>query len=120
VYKITDDIFIINLSLKYGVFPDKLKLAQVTPVFKKGDKTNMNSYRPISLLPQISKLFEKTLYNRIFNFLDINNILFSSQYGFRKNSRTSYGIIDMVEKIHKALINNKIPISLFYRSTKGL
>jgi hypothetical protein len=104
---------IINLSLKHGVFPDKLKLAKVTPVFKKGDKTNMNNYRPISLLPQISKLFEKTFYNRIINFLDINNILSPSQYGFRKNSRTSYGIIDMVEKIHKALINNKIPIGLF-------
>jgi hypothetical protein len=104
---------LINISLTNGFFPTKLKQAKVLPFFKKGEKTDLNNYRPISILPQISKIFEKVYYNRLISFLDKNNIVTQSQYGFRKNSKTSYGIINMVENIHSALTTNKIPIGIF-------
>jgi len=63
---------IINKSLKEGVFPSKLKLAMVIPIFKKGDKTKCPNYRQISLLSNISKIFERIMYNRIESFLNAN------------------------------------------------
>ena len=61
-----------NLSFSKGIFPDKLKMARVVPIFKKGDKSIPGNYRPISILPIISKLFEKLVNNRIVNFLERN------------------------------------------------
>ena len=60
--------FIMNLSFSTGIFPDKLKMARVVPIFKKGDKSIPGNYRPISILPIISKLFDKLVNNRIVNF----------------------------------------------------
>ena len=68
---------IFNLSLDTGVFPRKMKIAIVIPVFKKEDKQDCNNYRPISLLLNISKIFEKIIKNRLSKFLEENNCLFS-------------------------------------------
>ena len=56
---------IINQSLHTGIFPDKLKLAKVIPVFKKGDRTKLDKYRPISIMPVISKIFERTIFDQL-------------------------------------------------------
>jgi retron-type reverse transcriptase len=104
---------IINLSLENGIFPTKLKLAKVIPLFKQGDRTNVNNYRPISLLPQFSKIFEKVFYNRLSDFFEKFEILSKSQYGFRKKSSTSFAIIDMLSNIYNALNNNLLPIGVF-------
>jgi len=61
-----------NLCLGLGHFPDKWKLAQIIPVFKNGDPTNCTNYRPISLLPCVSKVFERLLFNHIFGYLRVN------------------------------------------------
>ena len=66
---------ILHLSLSTGIFPDKLKIARVTPVFKSGDKCELSNYRPISVLPCLSKILEKIVYNRTVKFVDRNNIL---------------------------------------------
>ena len=75
---------ITNQVLSSGIFPDKLKIAKVIPIFKKGDDTDVNNYRAISLLPAISKIIEKVIYNQTYNYFDQNNILYAHQYGFRK------------------------------------
>ena len=75
---------IINLMLSQGQYIDDLKIARVTPIFKKGDPLLMDNYRPISLLPTFSKIFERVIFNRLSSFLTTNNILYDSQYGFRK------------------------------------
>ena len=74
---------IFNLSIERGVFPQKMKIAIVIPVHKKDDTEDCNNYRPISLLPNISKLFEKLIKNRLSKFLEENKCLFSRQFGFR-------------------------------------
>ena len=76
---------IFNHSLSQGVFPDLLKLAKVNPILKKDDPHEISNYRPISLLPSISKVLEKIVHNRLHKFITKHKILNSNQYGFRKN-----------------------------------
>ena len=80
---------LVNLSLRAAVFPDSLKIAKVLPVYKKGDKNDYGNYRPISLLPAFSKIFERVMYNQINNFVETNNILYVNQFGFRTGKSTS-------------------------------
>ena len=75
---------IINLSISSGVVPQKMKLAKVIPLFKKGDPLNVTNYRPISLLTSISKILEKIVYSRTMNFLQEKSVLCESQFGFRE------------------------------------
>ena len=77
---------IINLAIDTGVYPSNLKIAKVIPIFKKGDKTLINNYRPISILSPINKIFEKILYARLIKYINKSNILYKFQYGFRKKS----------------------------------
>ena len=71
-----------NMSFNQGVFPDILKIANVNPVNKRGDKLDCNNYRPISLLSNISKNFEKSMHIRLVNFLSKNKLLFCHHFGF--------------------------------------
>ena len=73
---------IINMSLKEGIFPSLNKEASVCPIFKKGDKMKWENYRPISLLSNISKLFEKVVYFPVEEFLKSSAILYKYQFGF--------------------------------------
>ena len=76
---------IFSLSLKKGIFPEKMKIAKVSPIFKKGDKSILSNYRPISVLPCFSKILERIMYNRLYIYLAENNILFNKQFGFRSS-----------------------------------
>ena len=80
---------IINQSLRSGIFPDKLKIAKVIPLYKKDNPSVLGNYRPISLLPAISKLFERVLFNQIHDFFNKNNLYYGRQYGFRENIQLS-------------------------------
>ena len=82
-------------------FPDSLKRADVTPVHKKGDTSLMNNYRPISVLPTLSKLFEKLLYQQINSY--INKYLNSGLCGFREGFSAQHCLITMTEKIKNVL-----------------
>ena len=68
-----------------GIFSNKLKIAKVVPVFKKGDKDLLNNYRSISMLPSISKIFGTVIYNQSYEYLQEHRVIANSQYGFRKN-----------------------------------
>ena len=74
--------------LNVGIFPDSLKISKVIPICKKIDNTIFSNYRPISLLPSISKTFEKIILEQITTYLDTNNLIHKHQYGFRKNHST--------------------------------
>ena len=79
---------IINQSLHSGIFPDNLKLAKVIPIDKKGDNTSLNNYRPISILPSISKVFERVMFDQLYEHFRSNSLFYESQYGFKKNQST--------------------------------
>ena len=80
--------FIIDKSIKTGIFPERLKYAVVTPLHKRGDVSDIANYRPISLLPAFSKILEKIMHSRLYQHLQTNNILTTEQYGFRKGLST--------------------------------
>ena len=90
---------LINLSLKSGVFPSELKLAKVVPIFKAGDTSAINNYRPISVLSFFSKVYEKIVYNHVLDFVDDNNVLYDYQYGFRHSHSTQQAIITLIDRI---------------------
>ena len=85
---------IVNLSFSLGKFPDLLKQAKVIPIFKKGDKTNCNNYRPISLLSNIGKVFEKLIHQRLYFFLEQNKCIYPQQFGFRNHHSTNQALIN--------------------------
>jgi hypothetical protein len=81
----------------------------VKPVFKSGDKHNISNYRPISLLPALSKVFGKVIYQRIYQHLTQNNILSKDQYGFRTYSTTNRASFKLLNEILLAM-NNKLTV----------
>ena len=103
----------INMSFNQGVFPNILKIANVIPIHKKGDKLDCNNYRPISLLSNISKIFEKSMHIRLVNFLKKNKLLFCHQFGFRNGYSVNHGLTSLTELIRKALDEDKFACGLF-------
>ena len=106
-------VTIINTSLSTGVFPESLKIAKVIPVFKADDPTLFSNYRPISILPAFSKLFEKVMYNRLINFLNLHNILYSGQFWFRNNYSTALALIDLINNISSAIDRKETTLGIF-------
>ena len=98
---------IFNLSLSAGCCPDLLKLAKVIPIYKKDDPNKVTNYRPISLLPCISKILEKIIYKRLDSFLSLNKILIPAQFGFRKKFSTDFAITKLLDKVVHSLSEKK-------------
>lgn len=90
---------IINLSFSQGIFPTKLKVAKVFPKYKKGTITSVENYRPISILPTISKVVEKILLNQLITHLTTHNILTTQQHGFLRGKSTTTAIVQLTEFI---------------------
>ena len=95
---------IMNISVETGMYPSQLKHAKIMPIFKCDDKEEVGNYRPISLLSNLNRIFEKLVYNRLKFF--VNKILYSSQYGFREGHSTSHALLDIVNKIQTNMDNN--------------
>ena len=100
-YYIEPLTYLINLSITQGIFPCEMQLAKVIPIYKSEDVQLVQNYRPISVLPFFSKVFEKIISLYIIEFLEENNILYCNQYGFRKKHSTNHAIITLVEKKFK-------------------
>ena len=111
---------LVNCSMKEGICPRSSKLARVTPVYKqKGSKHLYENYRPISLLSTFSKIMERLIYNRVFDFLVRYGILFESQYGFRRGHNTTHATLDFVKAIEDAIEKNDFAIGVFCDLSKA-
>ena len=104
---------IINDSLQNGLFPASLKIAKVIPIFKKGDTSKNFNYRPISLLSIFSKILEKIMHKRLYNFLEHHDILFQMQFGFRNGHSTEHALISLSERIKSTIDSNRVGCGLF-------
>ena len=98
----------IKECLKSSVFPDQLKIANVTPIFKKDDPLDVINYRRISITNSFSKLFEKILHEQISNYLSKHSIMNPNQFGFRKNFSTNDALLLLTESIRKQIDDKKI------------
>ena len=108
-----------NLSLKTGQVPDKLKIAKVIPLFKKGDKDVISNYRPISILSVFNKILEKLVYNRVYNFLQNCNLLYNYQFGFRKNYSTSLALLDTLDGCYTNIDNKNYVLGIYLDVAKA-
>jgi len=112
------DIF--NKILSTGTFPDQWKTSLVTPVLKPGqDPVHPNSYRPISVLPYLSKVFEGLLSSHIIRFCNLKKFLTPTQFGFRRNYSTFYALLRVTQKIFDSLDKKQISIGIFIDLVKA-
>ena len=110
---------IINQCFSFNIFPNLLKIAKVTPVYKKGDSDLFENYRPVSVLSSVSKVFEKVMYNQMYDHFVKSKIFFPSQYGFRKNHSTEFAVLEVVDRIIKGMDQNKLPINIYLDLSKA-
>ena len=103
----------VHLSFEQGVFPDELKIAVITPLYKAKDPMFFNNYRPISLLSLFSKIHERLMYNRILNFINRHKLFNKFQFGFRNNHPTFMALIILIENLVNALDNGKCAVGTF-------
>ena len=106
-------VYIFNLTYKSGSVPSCFKTAVVVPIFKSGDKNNIANFRPISLINCFGKIFEKTIKSRLLNFLNANNILSTSQFGFLEGRGTNEAIFDFVSEVSNNLNNGINTLAVF-------
>ena len=91
--------YIFKLCIEKGIFTDQIKIAKVTPLFKKGDNALMDNYRPISVIPYFLKILERIIYNRLYSFFSENNTLHKRQFGFQEQHSTDHAIVYLVNEI---------------------
>ena len=110
---------IFNSSLSSGLFPSSWKLANVSPIHKKNDRQNKSNYRPISLLSCIAKVFERLVFNVLFNYCKINNLLTERNSGFKPLDSTVNQLISLVNMIYKGLDDEKEICMIFLDISKA-
>ena len=119
-YQISEPLsHLFSLSISTGVFPSKLKTSKTIPIFKAGDHTSCDNYRPISLLSSISKILEKGVTNTLVNHLEINYLLYDNQYGFLRGRSTIHNITKLTTKISQDLNGKKICRRNLFRSQES-
>ena len=105
-----------NQVLNTGICPDKLKIAKVIPIYKKGDPQLFENYRPISLLPTISKVLEKIIHK---SYFEEYGLFFNDQYGFRPKHSTEYAALELIDRIINKMDLNEITIDIFLDLSKA-
>ena len=111
------DIF--KKSVSQGIFPEKLKIAKVTPIYKSDDTHIVSNYRPISILPAFSKILEKIIYNRVFKYFTDNSLFYKKQFGFRNKHSTEHAILQLIDDIHKSFNQGKYTLGIFIDLSKA-
>ena len=110
---------ICNISIKYGCFPDKMKIAKVKPLFKANEKELVSNYRPISILPVLSKLLERIMYNKVYNHVVNNQLLYNKQFSFQKQVSTEYAIVQLTREILDSFDKNQFTLGVFIDLSKA-
>ena len=108
-----------NRSMLEGKVPNSLKLAKIVPIYKSKDSQLINNYRPISLLPCMSKILEKLIHKRLYGFLNVNNILYDSQYGFRPKHSTIHAVTQFISDSIHGFNDNEQTLSTFLDLSKA-
>jgi hypothetical protein len=110
---------LMNYCIRTDIFPNCLKRSIVIPIFKKGDRNDCKNYRPISLLPVFSEIFEKLLLLQIVNFFNKNNLFSNAQFGFRRGLSTSSAVLSFFDNIVRSFENNNHYKAIFLDLSKA-
>ena len=110
---------IINQMIETRVYPEKFKISKITPIYKKNERTNIANYRPISLLPTLSKLFERVIHTQLYTYFDENKLLSEQQYGFREKHSTELAAVKLVDYINHEMDIGNTPEAIFIDLSKA-
>ena len=110
---------IFKASLEEAVFLEKLKVAQVIPVFIKDDKEDIENYQPISILPVFSKVLERIMYNRLYEYFMNNDLLHENEFGFQINNSIEHVILQFTRDIVQNFDNGKFTLGVFIDLSKA-
>ena len=108
-----------NRSIREGVFPEAMKLSDTVPLYKSKDHSETTNYRPVSLLITISKLLEKAIHTRVYEFLEETKQMYQSQYGFRKKHSCETAVAELVANIIKNIEEGKYTLGIFLDLSKA-
>ena len=98
--------YIFSNSLGQGIFPEEMKIARITPIYKGGNQEIVINNRQISVLPCFSKILERIMYKKLYLYLTENNLLYNKQCGFQKGHSTDHAIVQIADQIHKMFNKN--------------
>ena len=110
---LTELTHLINLCITKSVFPKKFKLALITPIYKAGTRTYFSNYRPISILPALSKILESVMYDQLITFISDNDILYDFQFGFRQKHSTYMPISLLHDFITKNMADRRKTAAIY-------
>ena len=110
---------IINKSMQTGIVPEKTKIAKITPIYKSKNEKLFENHRPVSLLPVLSKVMEKIIHKRLYNYMACHNLLFKGQYGFRNNCSTIDAITEFSANVLFGFDSRKYTLSTFLDLSKA-
>ena len=110
---------IFNECVDSGTFPNLMKHGKLIPLFKSGDQADLNNYRPVSILPTLSKVFEKVVLNQLLSHFNLNNLLHPDQYGFTKGRNTTDAGAELLKHIFDAWERSKNAIGVFCDLSKA-
>ena len=110
---------IINQCFSSGIFPNKLKMARVLPIYKKNNKTLPHNYRPISILPTISIFLENVMHSQLLEYFSVNKVLSSQQYGFMPNRSTETAALELMDRNITAMNDQLTPINIYLDLSKA-
>ena len=110
---------LLNLSIRTGTFPNLWKCSKITALFKSGDRSNASHYRPISILPTLSKILEKAVHLQLYQYLVTNDLLSTKQFGFRKGISTESALINFADEVLLNMERGKLCGAAFLDLTKA-
>ena len=102
-----------------GIFPDQLKIAKAVPIFKKDDQAQIKNYRPISVLPVISKIFENAMHTQFMEYFTFHNLLANQQYGFRPNRSTELAALELIDRNINFMNQSLCPVNIYLDLSKA-
>ena len=105
--------------METGILANAFKTSKVIPIYKNGDQANLNNYRPISMLPTISKLFERVIHMQLYAYLCENNLLCKHPYGFRSKHFTELATIKLLDYLLKQMDDNQILGAIYLDLSKA-
>ena len=118
--EISYPLFMIFHSLfPEGIFPEQLKVAKVSPIFKVGNIEEIGNYRPISVLPIFSKVLERIMYNRTYQYFKENDMFFPKQFGFQVNNSTHHAILNLTDDILTSFEKGQFTLGVFIDLSKA-
>ena len=110
---------IINKSLQSGFFPSEWKIAKITPLFKSGNSSNIDNYRPISILPALSKILEKAVHRQLVDYLESNSLLYKKQFGYRKGKSTEIAVTYFIDTLRTEIDKGNFVGAIFIDLSKA-